>query len=43
MANNETKPNGEENPADLTGLKLGPLKKAAAGIPAVVSTFNNIF
>ncbi|MFC0776287.1 FdhF/YdeP family oxidoreductase [Terrimonas alba] len=32
----------EENPSGLTGLKLGPVKKSAAGIPAVLSTFKHI-
>jgi molybdopterin-dependent oxidoreductase alpha subunit len=30
---------GSENPERLTGLKKGEIKKAAAGIPAVVSSF----
>jgi molybdopterin-dependent oxidoreductase alpha subunit len=33
---------GAENPEAFTGLKLGPIKKAAAGIPAVISSFKHI-
>lgn len=32
-----------ENPLNFTGLKLGPLKKHAAGIPAVWSSFKHVF
>ena len=32
-----------ENPELFTGLTLGPLKKAAAGVPAVVSSFKHVF
>ena len=32
-----------ENPLRFTGLKLGPLKKHAAGIPAVWSSFKHVF
>ena len=32
-----------ENPEEFTGLTLGPLKKVAAGIPAVVSSFKHVF
>ncbi len=31
-----------ENPQSLTGLKLGPIKKAAAGIPGVLSGLKHI-
>jgi molybdopterin-dependent oxidoreductase alpha subunit len=33
---------GAENPEVFTGLSLGPLKKTAAGVPAVVSSFWHI-
>ncbi|KAA0991704.1 FdhF/YdeP family oxidoreductase [Dyadobacter aurulentus] len=33
---------GSENPDKLTGLKKGKIKKVAAGIPAVVSSFEKI-
>lgn len=33
---------GAENPELLTGLRIGPIKKAAAGIPAVISSFKHI-
>jgi molybdopterin-dependent oxidoreductase alpha subunit len=32
-----------ENPEDFTGLKKGTIKKAAAGIPAVLSSFKQVF
>ena len=32
-----------ENPETFTGLTLGPLKKKAAGIPAVVLSFKQVF
>ncbi len=32
-----------ENPEAFTGLTLGPLKKVAAGVPAVVSSFKHVF
>lgn len=34
---------GSENPESLTGLKTGDIKKVAAGIPAVVSSFKQVF
>ncbi|MEO6671643.1 MAG: FdhF/YdeP family oxidoreductase [Ferruginibacter sp.] len=34
---------GAENPDFFTGLKLGPLKKQAAGIPAVIKSFKQVF
>ena len=33
---------GAENPEDFTGLKIGKIKKVAAGIPAVVSSFEKV-
>ncbi|WP_149239916.1 FdhF/YdeP family oxidoreductase [Dyadobacter sp. 32] len=33
---------GAENPEDFTGLKMGNIKKVAAGIPAVVSSFEKV-
>src|SRR5437762_3250652 len=32
----------EENPQEFTGLKKGKLKKAAAGAPAVISSFKSV-
>ena len=32
-----------ENPEIFTGLTLGPLKKVAAGVPAVVKSFQHVF
>jgi molybdopterin-dependent oxidoreductase alpha subunit len=32
-----------ENPEEFTGLTLGPLKKVAAGVPAVISSFKHVF
>jgi molybdopterin-dependent oxidoreductase alpha subunit len=32
-----------ENPEAFTGIKLGPLQKTAAGIPAVVKSFRQVF
>ena len=32
-----------ENPEEFTGLKSGPLKKVAAGIPAVIESFKYVF
>jgi len=37
MSENALPVPGAENPEKLTGLKQGPIKKVAAGIPAVVS------
>ena len=34
---------GAENPGAFTGLKLGPLKNRAAGIPAVMESFRQVF
>jgi molybdopterin-dependent oxidoreductase alpha subunit len=33
---------GAENPEDFTGLRLGEIKKVAAGIPAVVSSMEKV-
>ncbi len=33
----------EENPLSFTGLTLGPVKKAAAGIPAVIKSMQHVF
>ncbi len=45
--NKEKKPSGNlagaENPEIFTGLRLGPLKKAAGGVPAVFNSFRHIF
>jgi molybdopterin-dependent oxidoreductase alpha subunit len=35
-------PEGAENPEDFTGLKIGKIKKVAAGIPAVVSSIEKV-
>lgn len=42
---NEEKPynDGSENPEELTGLHSGHVKKTAAGIPAVVASFKQVF
>ena len=32
-----------ENPEKFTGLTLGPLKKAAAGVPAVFKSMQHVF
>src|SRR5215216_787453 len=34
---------GAEGPEHFTGLKLGPVMKTAAGIPAVLSSFRQVF
>ncbi len=34
---------GAENPGKFTGLTLGPLKKTAAGVPAVIVSLKHIF
>jgi len=41
MNNKISESAGAENPEKFTGLKLGPLKKIAAGIPAVLSGFRH--
>ncbi len=41
---NETSPiPGAENPERFSGLKLGSVKKAAAGVPAILSSFKQVF
>ncbi len=35
--------NDAENPEDFTGLKKGAIKKVAAGIPAVLSSFKQVY
>ena len=32
-----------ENPSNFTGLTLGPLKKVAAGVPAVIKSMQHVF
>ena len=34
---------GAENPELFTGIRLGPVQKAAGGVPAVFSTFKQVF
>src|SRR6185436_13926767 len=34
---------GAEGPEHFTGLKLGPVMKTAAGIPAVLASFRQVF
>ncbi len=34
---------GSENPERLTGIKTGPIKITAAGMPAIVSSFQQVF
>ena len=43
MSEEKTEHSNAENPSIFTGLKLGPLKKTAAGIPAVLSSFRHVF
>lgn len=40
---NKQQTNGAENPEKLTGLKKGKIKRTAAGIPAVVSSLQQVF
>jgi len=42
MSDKHFEPGGAENPERFTGLKIGPLKKTAAGIPAVLSSFRHV-
>lgn len=42
MSNEQTPVPGAENPEILTGLKKGEIKKVAAGIPAVISSFKKV-
>jgi molybdopterin-dependent oxidoreductase alpha subunit len=39
---NNERPETAENPEEFTGLKLGKVKKVAAGIPAVVSSLEKV-
>src|SRR3954470_730110 len=41
MSDNNNIP-GAENPEHFTGLHLGPIKKAAAGIPAIVESIKQV-
>ncbi|MEO8771562.1 MAG: FdhF/YdeP family oxidoreductase [Ferruginibacter sp.] len=43
MNESNTEIPGAENPEIFTGLKLGPLKNKAAGIPAVMESFRQVF
>lgn len=43
MSNELKAVTGAENPEDFTGLKLTGIKKVAAGIPAVMSSFKHVF
>ncbi len=43
MKDEQQKIAGAENPEDFTGLRLGEIKKVAAGIPAVMSSFQQVF
>jgi len=42
MNSKETDSHGDLNPDKLTGLKTGDIKKSAAGIPAVISSFRHV-
>ncbi len=42
MNEKKTQTSGAENPGELTGLKLGKIKKTAAGFPAVVSSIRHV-
>lgn len=42
MINENPTPETAENPEEFTGLKLGKIKKVAAGIPAVVSSLEKV-
>jgi molybdopterin-dependent oxidoreductase alpha subunit len=42
MANEES-PSGAENPEKFTGLKRGKVKKAAAGLEAIIATGKHVF
>jgi anaerobic selenocysteine-containing dehydrogenase len=41
MSDNQNIP-GAENPEKFTGLQLGPIKRSAAGLPAIVETFKQV-
>ena len=43
MSNKDAHISNAENPEKFTGLKLGHIKKVAAGIPAVLSSFKHVF
>ena len=43
MARQNKKNNTAENPIELTGLKRGNIKKVAAGIPAVLTSLQQVF
>lgn len=43
MPENKDEHIGAENPETFTGLRLGPPKKAAAGVPAIVESFKQVF
>ena len=43
MSDNKQHNDGSENPEQLTGLHTGDIKKVAAGIPAVISGFKQVF
>ena len=42
MSDKNSEPAGAENPERFTGLKTGPVKKTAAGIPAVLSGLRQV-
>ncbi|HSC37004.1 MAG TPA: molybdopterin-dependent oxidoreductase, partial [Chitinophagaceae bacterium] len=43
MSDNKQHNDGSENPEQLTGLHTGDIKKVAAGIPAIISSFKQVF
>ena len=43
MSATHAESDGAENPDRFTGLKIGPVKKTAAGMPAVLSSFRHVF
>ena len=43
MGDEETKIPGAENPEAFTGLQRGSVKKTAAGLKAVLKTFQHVF
>lgn len=43
MAEEKETKSAAENPEEFTGLKTGLLKKAAAGVPAVIESFRHVF
>src|SRR5882757_1104434 len=43
MSDNKQHNDGSENPEQFTGLHTGDIKKVAAGIPAIVSSFKQVF